>query len=131
MSTRLLGPGDVHIADCRTEASYRREHAKAIAGLAAYWSQRNGTVPSVRRSTAATVAYVNEGRWLVDCVCNNGVAVHPDWGIGCCFSCGRIHDNITFPTNRADIENALMNRARVSRRNWTTETVEQLNAEPD
>lgn len=43
-------------------------------------------------------AGVDCGRWVVNCVCGGGIALHPDWQFAGCFTCGRSWSKIIFPT---------------------------------
>lgn len=45
----------------------------------------------LRHSHRTARAYVNEGRWVADCMeCNGGIAAGPEFPEGCCLSCGTI-----------------------------------------
>ena len=75
-------------------------------------------------------AYVNHGRWVIDCDCGAGNSVHPDWKLACCLECGAIRTNIVFPAEIREIERTLASRKRQANRNWRPgETVATLKAE--
>lgn len=65
-------------------------------------------VQSVPRNVVCPV-YFNEGRVLIDCACGSGVLVDLDWGIACCFECGKTYtaDNLRVPSNLAEIDTLL------------------------
>ena len=84
-------------------------------------------------------AYLNHGRWVVDCSADDCEAVlsigrqicecrdesvcdHPS------IPCG-IETVAEFPDDRIEIDRLTMLRPRRRNRNWTTETVEALKAE--
>ena len=56
-------------------------------------------------SNEKAVAYVNEGRLLIDCSCLNGVVVDVQAELACCFWCGKIWRGaqLVLPT-QVDIE---------------------------
>ena len=79
-------------------------------------------------------AYVNHGRWLVDCVCGNGVPVDRVDGPAeaVCFSCGAVWTGIVFPDERREIETLLTTRRWDTHQNWKPgETVDKLQREND
>jgi hypothetical protein len=87
--------------------------------------RRNGT----RFRDGAVVARLNEGRWLGDCVCRAGVAIHPEWARTGCMECGRVLV-VTAPENYRDLEDALLERTNDRERHWTPgKTVEDLREE--
>ena len=84
-------------------------------------------------------AYMNHGRWVVDCAagdceavlfadrsvceCNDvSVCDHPS------IPCG-VPIEAVFPDDRADIDWLMSRRPRRANRNWDTETVAELKAE--
>jgi hypothetical protein len=73
-------------------------------------------------------AYVNHGRWVVDCptpYCNEAHLAGPVT----CSGCGRSYGP-TFPEDRVLIDAALSRRVVVETRNWLpSETVANLEAE--
>lgn len=79
-------------------------------------------------------ARIEHNRWILDCYCGSGVAVHPDWSEARCFGigCGRVYVNVEIPEDRADIEAALIARPVEATRNWNPvvgETAKVLRAE--
>ena len=75
-------------------------------------------------------AYINEGRWLVDCPCGNGAPVLPQESAAVCFSCGSVHTNVSMPADADAIERVLLRRKFRRNQNWfQSETVEQLQEE--
>lgn len=90
----------------------------------------------IAQSTRATPchAYVDAGRWLVDCECGSGVGIDPRWPEARCLGCGAVIpvSLIQFPEDqaRAHIEAILTKRPHLGTRNWQPgETVESLRAE--
>jgi hypothetical protein len=69
------------------------------------------------RHVGTLAAYVNHGRWVADCVCGAGMAASPAEPESICIECGR-HYAARFPTERAEIEQALLLRERAENRNW-------------
>jgi hypothetical protein len=75
-------------------------------------------------------AYINHGRWVVDCVCNGAGLTSPDFGVTCCFDCGRVYTSVVFPRNRKKIEVVLLERKDKEQRNWKVgETLTNLKSE--
>jgi PKD repeat protein len=76
-------------------------------------------------SSAATItagtqlaAYANNGRWVGECItCDAGVAASPDFTGAFCFECLTSYATVVFPTDRTDIEDALVVRPSGDR-NW-------------
>ena len=81
-----------------------------------------------------TAAYVNDGRWLIDCDCGSGAmttAPGPQ-AIAVCFSCGAVWTTLLFPPPpvRGEIEGLLSARRWRRNQNWKPgETVEDLRRE--
>jgi hypothetical protein len=71
-------------------------------------------------------AYINHGRWVVDCQCNGAGLTSPSFKVSCCFDCGRVYTNITFPKQVKKIEEALVARYNQSSRNWKGESLQVL-----
>lgn len=79
------------------------------------------------------------GRWIVNCVCGGGIALHPDWQFAACLTCGRSWSKVIFPTPEfmARLEVIFRQRPPGSIRHdprrfwswWPDETLEQLTAE--
>ena len=106
---------------------YRRVHA-------AFMQKRRAKGPryEVHEVADPAIARIDSNRWLIDCECGAGNLTDPDIGFACCFLCGAVHTQITFPDtkDRADIETALLARIRPSDRFWKPgETADDLKAE--
>ena len=82
-----------------------------------------GVPPILRERDETPVAYVNEGRWVIDCDCGNGCIAGPvgwDGGnvsVAICFECGSVY-RPAFPLTRASIETVLLARPAVHQRNF-------------
>ena len=111
---RLSGPPQ--IVRVRSEEVFRRR-VRAVA-------VRLG----VRHEDGAYTARVEHGRWIADCPCGSGVAVHPEWRDAGCLECGRWWP-VMVPPHWRDIEDILMARPKALNRGWLAETVEQLEDE--
>jgi hypothetical protein len=80
-------------------------------------------------------AYVNHGRWVADCECNNAQLVDPADPRFYCIDCFNVAFGgrwraVTFPTEVAGIQTVLEQRPERKRQNWQPgETVELLEAE--
>ena len=79
--------------------------------------------------TEPVKAYINHGRWVIDCECNGGGLTSPDFKLSCCFDCGRRYLNIVFPKNARQVEATLLKRKLHTQRNWNGETVKLLKIE--
>ena len=132
----MRGPDFTH-GRCTTPEQYLALQAGAIARNAAMAPGRYaGVLPHLRPERL--VAYINEGRWIVDCVamtmqdvrCRNGCATAPAWGVACCFSCGAIYRDLTFPAGADAIVRTLARRPELATQNWRPEeTLADLEAE--
>ena len=71
-------------------------------------------------------AYINHGRWVVNCECNGAGLTSINFKVTCCFDCGRVYTNVTFPKNAKKIEEALLLRREQTNRNWKGETLKAL-----
>jgi|TARA_R110002020_G_scaffold197348_8_gene398451 hypothetical protein len=71
-------------------------------------------------------AYINHGRWVIDCECNGGGLTSPTFKLSCCFDCGRRYVNVVFPKNAKKIERELLKRRDQSNRNWHGESLRLL-----
>ena len=83
--------------------------------------------------TAPLKAYVNHGRWVVDCECG-GAEFAFDEGLFMCQCCWNAkHSNqlrrVLFPRNRSKIEITLMMRPELNRNWYVGETIVKLEAE--
>jgi hypothetical protein len=76
-------------------------------------------------------AYINHGRWVVDCTkCKGAGVASREMQVSCCFDCGQIYTSVTFPRNASRIEAVLLKRSDPATRNWTSgETLKSLHAE--
>jgi hypothetical protein len=81
---------------------------------------------SISEVDESVTAYINHGRWVVNCECNGAGLTSPDFKISCCFDCGRRYVNIVFPKNAKKIENELLKRREATNRNWTDEPLKVL-----
>lgn len=84
-------------------------------------------------------AGIDCGRWVVDCECGGGIALHPDWQIAACFLCGKSWSKVEFPSKEfmKQIDEILSMRPPGSVRKdpkrfyswWPEETIKDLIAE--
>ena len=78
-------------------------------------------------------AFVDAGRWIINCECGAGNAAHPDWdGMAVCTECGSVHHNVVFPdlAMRRQIEVLLDERPDNRNKFWFAhESIEQLRQE--
>lgn len=120
---KIAGPIEGHgHAGVKDIASYRRVHGSAMRGL-----ERE-----VFEVTTDVVAYINHGRWVVDCVCNGAGFTSPEFKVSCCFDCGRMYTSVIFPTQRKQIEEVLLSRKEKETRNWIPgESVKSLRTESE
>jgi hypothetical protein len=77
-----------------------------------------GARVAVHTSNAPKTAYIDLGRWVIDCDCGAGNATDPEWGIACCFACGAVHVSVVFPEDRTEVERILLLRPESKTRNW-------------
>lgn len=124
---RIATAGDIlRFADgtrVTTPAAYiawHRAHMDDAGVLARDWRYGN-----------AVAARVNHGRWIADCPnCAGGALTHPVWRLACCGACGCVMTKVTFPTDLAAIERALLRRPVRDAQNWSSdETAEDLERE--
>ena len=73
-------------------------------------------------------AYINHGRWVVDCLCAGAGLTSRSFGLSCCFDCGRVYTAITFPKHGKAIEDLLLARP-PDARNWRDESLAVLRDE--
>lgn len=92
---------------------YLRVATKQIAKL-----QQAGYDVAIHEDPTTCHAYINYGRWIIDCACGAGNAVDPAFAFAVCVACGAIHRDIRYPADRAAIEATLSDRARAVNRNW-------------
>lgn len=112
---RLNGPPQM--VGARTPEQFRRR-AQAITART-----------KVEHEDGVFIARVEHGRWLADCPCGSGVAVHPEWPNAGCLECGRWWP-VVLPSDWKVIEDVLIARPQALNRGWLIgETVEKLEAE--
>jgi hypothetical protein len=79
-----------------------------VKTLVAYRAKQRRVAQVAERIEAAPIAArVEQNRWLLDCVCGSGVAVHPAWPEARCMgaNCGRVYPAVVLPG--ADVVAAL------------------------
>ena len=81
---------------------------------------------SIQEIDTQQEAYVNHGRWVVDCECNGAGLTSPSFKVSCCFDCGRVYTNIKFPQQVKKIEETLLARYNQTSRNWKGESLQVL-----
>lgn len=112
---RLLGP--VQMLRVKSLDGFQRKVAALARAL------------EVQYPAGVYIARVEHGRWIADCPCGAGVAVHPTWSETGCLECGRWWP-VMVPSEWDAIESVLLARPKRDTRNWLTlETVEKLRAE--
>ncbi len=104
-------PKDVH--NVNSAAEYLAWFRKFLAGKRAA-----GASVVEFESSVQLVAYVNHGRWIVDCECGAGNSVDPSWSVACCVGCGAIHRDLVFPADVSAVETCLTQRAFHVNRNF-------------
>jgi len=122
-----------------TRAALRNVMTRFRTSLVMQGHQEYGN-PSVEDATPIP-AYINQGRWLVDCtatfngqVCRNAVqlADRAEDAEAPCLICGTIWTNVQFPKDVDEIEDALSKRPRRDRQNWKPgETLKKIRDEND
>ena len=70
----------------------------------------------LRHDDTVVVPYVNEGRWVADCLCRGGIACQKGIPVGCCLDCGTVY-HLGWSGGEAEIEEALRPRS-PGFRNW-------------
>lgn len=123
---RIGTPEEAHGVNSREEyiSLVHSTRAKAVFLLP------KRTWPPVREVKNSITAFINYGRWIVTCDCNNCPSAHPDWKIACCLDCFVIYTNVEFPLDHSDIETILLERPYMKNRNWyPEETAIELIAE--
>jgi len=114
---KIAGPIEGHgHSGVRDVESYRAVHTAAM----------KRAEKDTHEVEAPQDAYVNNGRWVVNCTCNGAGLTSPSFKISRCFDCGRVYTHITFPKEAKKIEEALTARHDQSSRNWNGETLQQL-----
>lgn len=104
------------------------EHAHGVATPADYrtfaLNVYRSLLPRHKRGEAALrerkerpVAYVSDGRWVIDCECGNGPSAHPEWELAICCECGSLY-RPRFPKDREAVERVLLARPHPTRRHF-------------
>lgn len=118
--------GDHVLVDAR---GYGRDHPLACLDLLNKAREREGAPPlppapaDKHKSTEQLLAYVNHGRWVVDCPCGSAqLACRSDrrfWCVDCqnAWALGK-WVGVTWPKDEADIEGLLAQRPFPKNRNW-------------
>lgn len=78
----------------------------------------------VWRTDVDLPAYVNGGRWVVDCLCGGGAAAWPENRNACCLDCGTVWI-VVFPEEREEAEEVLALRP-LENRNWRPQSGETI-----
>lgn len=127
----------------RTDVIIHHEHWQQTTFaqfVATYW-KRQGHGPLPKQVNGSLAAYVNHGRWIVECPnCSSALVVSEQDPRFICVECGSPENRscwyaVAFPADKADIEEALLRRPardgfRAGTRNWETrETVADLRRE--
>ena len=118
MTDCIHGPceGLAHSGVTDTE-SYRAVHRKAKG-------------PLIRENAEPQTAYINHGRWVIDCQCTGAGLTSRTMNISCCFDCGAVYTTIIFPRHAKKIEDVLLKRPDLATRNWAQgESLELLLAD--
>ena len=120
MTDCIHGPAEGHGHAGVTDVTSYREYHTRIVG------EKEHEVETVRE------AYINHGRWIVNCDCAGAGLTSRSWKVSCCFDCGAVYTKIKFPLNATKIESALLIRPALVNRNWMRgETLERLLSEND
>ena len=78
MMEKIVGPIEGHAHAGVTDVeSYRDVHMRAARAAG----------KDVLEVDSDVYAYVNHGRWVVDCVCNGAGLTSPEFKMTCCFDC--------------------------------------------
>ena len=118
MTDCIHGPCEGHKhAGVKDLATYREFHTRTVG-------EKLHEIDDPRE------AYINHGRWVVNCDCAGAGLTSRAWHVSCCFDCGAVYTKITFPRNAKKIEEALLARPLLKNRNWSrVETLERLLSE--
>lgn len=116
----ILGPREHHMV--KSPSDYEAAQIKFIEKR-----QEAGARYTIHTVDTQMLARVDHNSWIIDCECGAGNAVDPTWPAAHCFGCGAVHRNITWPVNRERLEEILLLRVDVTKRNWQPgETEEDL-----
>jgi hypothetical protein len=97
--------------------SYRGVHRKALEVKGQATTENNTPIN----------AYINHGRWVVNCPeCNGAGLASRTIKVSCCFDCGAVFTQVVFPRLAPTIEQTLLKRPDIASRNWTTESIMEL-----
>lgn len=120
----LMGLRGVH--GVRSFADLLKKQERELKKLTDY----DGIPREARPNHQPKWAYVNWGRWVIDCDCGAGNAVDVTTRMAACLSCGLVHHAVRLPREHEAIEHALSRRTYAWNQNWNRdETLEQLEAE--
>lgn len=104
------------------------------ARMAATTGNEEYAAPMVEDATPVQ-AFVNAGRWIVLCACNNGIITPPPTEPGAqaiCPACGTVWTNVIFPGEAPAIVQALEERRFPPNQNWVPgETAADLRRQND
>src|SRR5215210_1407773 len=125
---RIERPRQVHGARSRRE----------YIGFALAYGDRFELFTELHEASATPPAYVNHGKWIVQCPCAEGTpqgpnhpAADPEWRLAICLDCGALYQP-EFPHDIERIEAALLRRPDRLNRNFRPqdgETVADLLSE--
>ncbi len=129
MATQLLAAPTMIGAGVMRRLGRRDDGATLTADTYRDACRRVAEALGARHGQTTFVARIEHGRWLADCPCGAGLAVHPEWSEAGCLECGR-WGGVAVPTRWREIETVLVERPALKNRGWIPgETVEDLDAE--
>lgn len=111
----VIGTPAEIVADCRTHAKYVDRHMREMAAKQAKFPSF-AFAPHV--VTPAPVPFIVCGKWVVLCACGDAPIASPAWDEARCLQCGAIYHGLSWPSERAEIEAALVARPRALLRTW-------------
>ena len=86
------------------------DSAEAYLDKARKYRAAHGLDPILTVRPEQPMAFVSDGRWVIDCDCGNGPSASHEWaGLAVCFECGSVYQ-ARFPGDRAQAEEALLAR---------------------
>lgn len=103
----IAGPREMH----------RVDSAEGYATWAVVARSDLGFDPPALKKGQRLNAFINEGRWLVQCPCGNGAGASHEWGVAICVECGAVHGAV-FPRDRHLVEQVLLARPDQATRNY-------------
>jgi hypothetical protein len=89
-----------------------------VTNVDTYRAYHRKVKSETRENAEPQTAYINHGRWVVDCQCKGAGLTSRIMKIACCFDCGAVYTQIVFPRNAKSIENVLLKRPDLTTRNW-------------